>query len=200
MQGDSSNQMVTFIQTQGDSGGPLTVNKKGAHFLVGIVSRRLGLEDACSEQDYAVFTNVSALLPWIRTSIEENGGMASCSFNISAPPSLGMRHTEYVSVKISNFLTSQMLIPLQFNYINKATNIVQENHWSLPLRLVFWCLAANQKKDNLLPSRPLALKTAQFPLFLRLVMVLDPSSLPPSRHSWLFVGGGGWENQPPQIA
>ena len=115
MQGNSSNQMVTFIQTQGDSGGPLTVNQKGAHFLVGIVSRRLGLEDACSEQDYAVFTNVSALLPWIRSSIEENGGMASCSFNISAPPTLGMRHTEYVSVKISNYLTSQMLIPLQFN-------------------------------------------------------------------------------------
>ena len=202
MQGDSSNQMVTFIQTQGDSGGPLTVNKKGAHFLVGIVSRRLGLEDACSEQDYAVFTNVSALLPWIRTSIEENGGMASCSFNISAPPTLGMRHTEYVSVKISNYLTSQMLIPLQFNYINKATNIVQENHWSLPLRLVFWCLAANQKnhqKDNLLPSRPLAWRTVQFLLYRKPDMVLDPSSPPPRRHSWLYVVGGGWENQTPQI-
>ena len=103
MQGDSSNQMVTFIQTQGDSGGPLTVNKKGAHFLVGIVSRRLGLEDACSEQDYAVFTNVSALLPWIRTSIEENGGMASCSFNISAPPTLGTyRVRQRQNIKLLN--------------------------------------------------------------------------------------------------
>ena len=94
MQGDSSNQMVTFeigvIQTQGDSGGPLTVNKKGAHFLVGIVSRRLGLEDACSEQDYAVFTSVSALMPWIESSIKENGGMASCSFNFFALPTLGI--------------------------------------------------------------------------------------------------------------
>ena len=70
------------------------MNKEGAHVLVGIVSRKLGIEDACSEQDYAVFTNVSALLPWIRSSIEANGGMASCSFNISAHPTLGMQYNK----------------------------------------------------------------------------------------------------------
>ena len=75
--------------TQGDSGGPLTVvNEEGSHVLVGIVSKRLG--ESCSQQDYAVFTSVSALLPWIESSIKENGGMASCGFNFSAPPTLGI--------------------------------------------------------------------------------------------------------------
>ena len=78
-----------LIVTQGDSGGPLTiVNEEGSHILVGIVSKRLG--ESCSQQDYAVFTNVSTLLPWIESSIKENGGMASCSFNFSAPPTLGI--------------------------------------------------------------------------------------------------------------
>ena len=75
--------------TQGDSGGPLTaVNEEDNHVLVGIVSKRLGRE--CSQQDFAIFTRVSALLPWIETSVKENGGMASCSFNISALPTLGI--------------------------------------------------------------------------------------------------------------
>ena len=74
---------------QGDSGGPLTVvNADRVHTLVGIVSKRLG--ESCSEQEFAVFTSVSALLPWIESSIKENGGMASCSFDFSAPPSVGM--------------------------------------------------------------------------------------------------------------
>ena len=77
--------------TQGDSGGPLTtVNAEGAHVLVGIVSKKLG--ESCSQQDYAVFTSVSALLPWVESSIKENGGMASCGFNFSAPPTLGILH------------------------------------------------------------------------------------------------------------
>ena len=64
------------------------MNEKGApaHILVGIVSSK----DICREQDYAVFTNVSALLPWIKSQIKDNGGMASCNSNISAPPTLGM--------------------------------------------------------------------------------------------------------------
>ena len=75
--------------TQGDSGGPLTiVNEEGAHILVGIVSKKLG--DTCSEQDYAVFTNIASFLPWIESTIKENGGMASCSFNFSALPTLGL--------------------------------------------------------------------------------------------------------------
>ena len=80
-----------MIHLQGDSGGPLTVVKaEGAHILVGIVSKRLG--ESCSQQDYTVFTSVSALLPWIESSIKENGGMASCGFNFSAPPTLGILH------------------------------------------------------------------------------------------------------------
>ena len=85
---DNVSLLISF-STQGDSGGPLTVvNEEGAHVLVGIVSKRLG--ESCSEQDFAVFTSVSALLPWIESSIKENGGMASCSFNFSAPPSPGI--------------------------------------------------------------------------------------------------------------
>ena len=77
-----------MLHLQGDSGGPLTVDEEGAHVLVGIVSKRLG--ETCDQQDYAVFTSVSALLPWIESSIKENGGMASCGFTISAPPSIGI--------------------------------------------------------------------------------------------------------------
>ena len=75
---------------QGDSGGPLTTTTEegAAHVLVGIVSKRLG--ESCSQQDFTVFTNVSALLPWIESSIKENGGMASCGFNFSALPVLGI--------------------------------------------------------------------------------------------------------------
>ena len=82
-----------MIHLQGDSGGPLTVvnvvNEEGAHVLVGIVSKRLG--DSCDQQNYSVYTSVSGLLPWIKSSIKENGGMASCnSFSISALPTLGI--------------------------------------------------------------------------------------------------------------
>ena len=129
-------------------------------------------------------------LPWIESSILENGGMASCTFNISALPTLGILHSIYVRINHS-----------VLNHKKKTTtNIVQENHWSLPLLLDSSFLAVNQQKDNSPPSTPLGSKTAQFPHFPRLAMVLDPSSYPPIHHSWLYVGGGGWENQTPQIA
>ena len=77
-----------MLHLKGDSGGPLTVvNEEGAHVLVGIVSKWLG--EICSQQDYAVFTSVSGLLPWIESLIKENGGMASCNFSFSALPILG---------------------------------------------------------------------------------------------------------------
>ena len=82
-------QKLAFVLnlTQGDSGGPLTVvDEEDNHVLVGIVSRG----DSCDQQDYSVFTSVSAFLPWIESAIKENGGMASCNFNISAPPTLGI--------------------------------------------------------------------------------------------------------------
>ena len=85
---------------KGDSGGPLTVvNEEGAHVLVGIVSKRLG--ESCDQQDYAVFTSVSALLPWIESSIKENGGMASCSFNFSVLPTLGILFLPLIHVRIN---------------------------------------------------------------------------------------------------
>ena len=173
--------------TQGDSGGPLTVvNEEDNHVLVGIVSRG----DSCDQQDYSVFTSVSAFLPWIESAIKESGGMASCNFNIFAPPTLGMSPTicQIQNIKILEISN------------NKATHLVQENHWSLPLRLVFWCWAVNQKKDNLLPSRLSALRTVQFLLYQKPDTVSDPSSPPPKRHSWLYVAGGGWGNHTPQIA
>ena len=36
-----------------------------------------------------MFTKVSEYLTWIEDTIKENGGMASCDFNFSAPPTLG---------------------------------------------------------------------------------------------------------------
>ena len=75
--------------SQGDSGGPLTmVNEDGGHALLGIVSKRLGHN--CSSDGLTIFTRVSTLLPWIDTSIKENGGMASCDFTLSALPTLGI--------------------------------------------------------------------------------------------------------------
>ena len=63
----------------------------GAHTLVGIVSYKVdnGNGYVCGEQGYDVYTSVAAFLPWIELTIKENGGMASCGFNISAPPTLG---------------------------------------------------------------------------------------------------------------
>ena len=76
------------------------MNEEGAHILVGIVSKRLG--KTCDQQDYAVFTSVSALLPWIESSIKENGGMASCTFNFSAPPTLGILPLIHVRINFKS--------------------------------------------------------------------------------------------------
>ena len=115
-----------MLHLKGDSGGPLTVmNEEGAHVLAGIVSKRLG--ETCDQQDYAVFTSVSALLPWIESSIKENGGMASCTFNFSAPPTLGILHSIYIRINFSQSIPYIIISIL--NHKNKTTTIiVQENH------------------------------------------------------------------------
>ena len=64
------------------------VNEDGGHALLGIVSKRLGHN--CSSDGLTIFTRVSTLLPWIETSIKENGGMTSCGLNVTAPPTLGI--------------------------------------------------------------------------------------------------------------
>ena len=75
---------------QGDSGGPLTVkNEDNAHTLIGIVSKMLPLDTTCKDQEYAVFTSIAGFLPWIKASIKDNGGMASCDASFSVPPSKG---------------------------------------------------------------------------------------------------------------
>ena len=158
------------------------MNEEGAHILVGIVSSK----DTCREQDYAVFTNVSTLLPWIESSIKTNGGMTSCSYNIYAPPILGMLASGIYLLYLKSV---------------KIIHFVQENHWSLPLPcLVFFCLAVNRQKDNSIPLRPLALRTVRFLLCQRPVTVVESSSPPRSHHSSQFVEGGGRENQTLQIA
>ena len=62
------------------------MNKEGSHVLVGIVSQRLG--ESCNQQDYSMFTSVSALKQWIESSIKENGGMASCGLLCNKKPFL----------------------------------------------------------------------------------------------------------------
>ena len=117
------------------------MNEEGAHILVGIVSKRLG--ESCSQQDYAVFTSVSALLPWIQSSVKENGGMASCRFNFSAPPSLGVvRLINYVKQlrrNVSHCIPNRIIGVLNQN--NKTMNIMFRNivgaprsTWSSPTR------------------------------------------------------------------
>ena len=86
------NLYIYDILSQGDSGGPLTV-KNGddahSHTLIGIVSKMLPLDTTCKDQEYAVFTSIVGFLPWIKASIKDNGGMASCDASFSVPPSKG---------------------------------------------------------------------------------------------------------------
>ena len=63
------------------------LDKDGTHILRGIVSNRLG--ESCGQDDFYVFTKVHAFMPWVKSMIEENGGMASCGYTISAPPTKG---------------------------------------------------------------------------------------------------------------
>ena len=101
-------QSKPIIITKGDSGGPLTTtSEEGAHVLVGIVSKRLG--ESCDQQDYAVFTSVSAFLPWIESSIKENGGMASCTFNFSALPTLGILLLIFVRIHFSHCIQNGLI-------------------------------------------------------------------------------------------
>ena len=80
---------ITYL-LQGDSGGPLTVEVDGTHTLVGIVSRKLDLSNSvCDSSGHDIYTNVLAFLSWITKTIKEIGGMASCGFKITAPPSIG---------------------------------------------------------------------------------------------------------------
>ena len=89
---------------QGDSGGPLTLVSEGAHTLVGVVSHGgqaaascgqvahrhpAGVYPHCSQSPYDVFMKVSAYLPWIKSTVLANGGLASCDYFLSAPPKLG---------------------------------------------------------------------------------------------------------------
>ena len=86
----SSIVLISSCLTQGDSGGPLTAIEGDAHVLIGIVSKKHP-GTTCSDQDLpAVFTSVSALLPWVEEAIKENGGMTSCGSNVDAPPTLGI--------------------------------------------------------------------------------------------------------------
>ena len=84
------NLYIYDILSQGDSGGPLTVkNQDDADTLIGIVSKMLPLDTTCKDQEYAVFTSIAGFLPWIKASIKDNGGMASCDASLTVPPSKG---------------------------------------------------------------------------------------------------------------
>ena len=74
-----------------------------------------------------------------------------------------------------------------------------EFHRNHPRLLGFLCLAVKQKRDQLPPLRPLALKIARSHHCPSPAMVLDLSSPPLTLHNLPFVEGGGWENQTPQI-
>ena len=86
----ASFMVIIASLTQGDSGGPLTAEVGNAHVLIGIASKKY-IGTTCNDQDLpAVFTSVSALLPWVEEAIKENGGMTSCGSNVTAPPTLGI--------------------------------------------------------------------------------------------------------------
>ena len=41
-----------------------------------------------------IYTKVTSYIDWIENNIKANGGMASCSFRLESPPTLG---DEYIS-------------------------------------------------------------------------------------------------------
>ena len=88
--------IIASCFTQGDSGGPLTAIVGDAHVLIGIVSKKHKGTDCSDQGQPAVFTSVSALLPWVEEAIKENGGMSSCGFKVTAAPTLGIIHLKSV--------------------------------------------------------------------------------------------------------
>ena len=79
---------------QGDSGGPLTVKEdgSGSHTLAGVVSHGLsGDPEVCEreERKYDVYTAMSTYMDWLERTILQNGGLASCSYMLTADPALG---------------------------------------------------------------------------------------------------------------
>ena len=75
---------------------------------MGVVSRKL-LENQCNQvRDFVekgfkisffqsapgIYTKVTSYIGWIENNIKANGGMASCSFRLESPPTLG---DEYIS-------------------------------------------------------------------------------------------------------
>ena len=79
---------------QGDSGGPLTVQEEGSgsHTLAGVVSHGLsGGPEVCGQEGrkYDVYTAVSMYMDWLERTILNNGGLASCSYMLTADPVLG---------------------------------------------------------------------------------------------------------------
>ena len=151
-------------------------NTEGAHVLMGIVSTSLGHN--CNEQDLTVFTSVASLLPWIEETIKENGGMASCNFNISALPVLGTMPPR--SVKSQPFHFERIADPLQGKQKNLHIFALQELRWSLNLFLAYSSSVADRQQDNSRQLKRSVLKIAQCRPFLRHVIVLGLSSHKPS--------------------
>ena len=92
--------------------------KDGSHILAGITSREIGMQKVYQykklflfqvvssthekmkfifEKDLPdVYTRVSSFLPWITDKILSNGGLRSCNFSLTAPPSPGIGRIVYM--------------------------------------------------------------------------------------------------------
>lgn len=62
-------RQVLYLSLQGDSGGPLVCQKDGVWTLAGIVSWG---SSVCSTSTPAVYSRVTALMPWVQQILEAN--------------------------------------------------------------------------------------------------------------------------------
>ena len=66
---------------------------------------------------------VSAFIPWINATIIGNGGMASCGFTLSAPPSLGKSGSNTHDRQLYN--SNSGSVSMSFFIVELAVNIIK---------------------------------------------------------------------------